>query len=202
MTHEEAARILDPETSREALAGIGYYGAFRGEDAVLEAVNDACRIAAEVLRSDLLARAEAAEAENTALRKMQPVRLDDTGAQALTLAAEVSELRKKLEAYEATGLEPEDLKKPFDEEVLLTMTARMMGITPDRLRELVEADHDGRCFITGRPYPVTGKAADDKITGWVKDGFYCHICKKRHERAIKKTVYLSREAALKGEQDG
>ena len=30
----------------------------------------------------------------------------------------------------------------------------------DRLRELVEADHDGRCFITGRPYPVTGKAAD------------------------------------------
>lgn len=100
MTHEEAARILDPETSREALAGIGYYGGFRGEDAVLEAVNDACRIAAEVLRSDLLARAEAAEAENTALRKMQPVRLDDTGAQALTLAAEVSELRKKLEAAE------------------------------------------------------------------------------------------------------
>lgn len=152
--------------------------------------------------TDLLARAEAAEAENAALRKMQPIQLDDTGAQALTLAAEVSELRKKLEAYEATGLEPEDLKKPFDEEVLLTMTARMMGITPDRLRELVEADHDGRCFITGRPYPVTGKAADDKITGWVKDGFYCHICKKRHERAIKKTVYLSKEAALKGEQDG
>lgn len=72
----------------------------------------------------------------------------------------------------------------------------------DRLRELVEADHDGRCFITGRPYPVTGKAADGKITGWVKDGFYCPICQKIHERAIKKTVYLSREAALKGEQDG
>lgn len=71
----------------------------------------------------------------------------------------------------------------------------------DRLRELVEADHDGRCFITGRPYPVTGKAADGKITGWVKDGFYCPICQKIHERAIKKTVYLSREAALKGEQD-
>lgn len=240
MTHEEAARILDPETSREAL--VEYAGA--DVDARMDAVDRASRIAAEVLRSDLLARVEAAEAENTrlraevehwksahhqaalnfqqenrecnkalseleqvraenaALRKMQPIQLDDTGAQALTLAAEVSELRKKLEAYEATGLEPEDLKKPFDEEVLLTMTARMMGITPDRLRELVEADHDGRCFITGRPYPVTGKAADDKITGWVKDGFYCHICKKRHERAIKKTVYLSKEAALKGEQDG
>ena len=46
--------------------------------------------------TDLLARAEAAEAENAALRKMQPVRIDDTGAYAASLAAEVSELRKKL----------------------------------------------------------------------------------------------------------
>lgn len=50
MTHEEAARILDPETSRDALAEIEYYGGFRGEGAVLEAVNEACRIAAEVLK--------------------------------------------------------------------------------------------------------------------------------------------------------
>ena len=46
--------------------------------------------------TDLLTRAEAAEAENAALRKMQPVRLDDTGAQALALAAEVSELKRAL----------------------------------------------------------------------------------------------------------
>lgn len=51
MTHEEAARILDPETSREALYEIEYYGGFRGDEAVLEAVNDACRIAADVLRN-------------------------------------------------------------------------------------------------------------------------------------------------------
>lgn len=30
----------------------------------------------------------------------------------------------------------------------------------DRLRELVEAEQAGRCFITGRPYPVAEKAAD------------------------------------------
>lgn len=47
------------------------------------------------------AKAEAAEAENAALRKMQPVRLDDTSAQALALAAEVSELKQKLETAEA-----------------------------------------------------------------------------------------------------
>lgn len=51
MTREEAARILDPETSREALDEIEYYGGFRGYEAVLEAVNEACRIAAEVLRN-------------------------------------------------------------------------------------------------------------------------------------------------------
>lgn len=124
--------------------------------------------------TDLLARAEAAEAENTALRRMQPVRLDDTSAQALTLAAEVSELRKKLGAYEATGLEPEDLKKPFDEEVLLTMTARMMGITPDRLRELMEADREGRCVVQeykpGDPVWVVERdeiEAPDCVSGYV-----------------------------------
>ena len=50
MTNEEAARILDPETSREALAEIKYYGGFCGMDAVIEAANEAFRIAAEVLR--------------------------------------------------------------------------------------------------------------------------------------------------------
>lgn len=50
--------------------------------------------------TDLLARAEAAEAENVALRKIQPVQLDDTGAQALALAAEVSELKQNLSEVE------------------------------------------------------------------------------------------------------
>lgn len=50
MTNEEAARILDPETTREALDEIEYYTGFRGEETVLEAVNDACRIAADALR--------------------------------------------------------------------------------------------------------------------------------------------------------
>lgn len=50
MTKEEAARILDPETTREAQAEIEYYGGFRGEEAVLEAAREARRIAAEALR--------------------------------------------------------------------------------------------------------------------------------------------------------
>lgn len=50
MTKEEAARILDPETSRDALCEIEYYNGFSGEKAVKEAVTDACRIAAAALR--------------------------------------------------------------------------------------------------------------------------------------------------------
>ena len=47
--------------------------------------------------TDLLARVEAAEAENAVLRRMQPVKIDgDT----LELAAEVSELKNKLAEVE------------------------------------------------------------------------------------------------------
>ena len=50
MTYKEAADILDPETSLAALAEIEYYGGFSGQTAVMEAVNEACRVAARVLR--------------------------------------------------------------------------------------------------------------------------------------------------------
>lgn len=50
MTYEEAARILDPETTREALWEIEYYGGFKGREARIKACEEACRIAAEVLR--------------------------------------------------------------------------------------------------------------------------------------------------------
>lgn len=46
MTYEEAADILDPETSREALRPYDYDYQRR-----LQVVNDACQIAAEVLRN-------------------------------------------------------------------------------------------------------------------------------------------------------
>lgn len=46
MTYKEAADILDPETSREALRPYDYDYQRR-----LQVVNDACQIAAEVLRN-------------------------------------------------------------------------------------------------------------------------------------------------------
>lgn len=50
MTREEAIRILDPETTWEALAEIEYYGGFSGRTAAVQAVEDACILAVDALR--------------------------------------------------------------------------------------------------------------------------------------------------------
>ena len=49
MTREEAARILDPETSMETLAEIEYYAGFSGREAVKKAMHDARVMGAEAL---------------------------------------------------------------------------------------------------------------------------------------------------------
>ena len=50
MTREEAIRILDPETTGEALAEIEYYNGFTGKTAAVQAVSDACVLAVAALR--------------------------------------------------------------------------------------------------------------------------------------------------------
>ena len=50
MTREEAIRILDPETTVEAIAEIEYYGGFNGKTAAVQAVSDACVLAVAALR--------------------------------------------------------------------------------------------------------------------------------------------------------
>ena len=54
MSVEQAIRILHPDTTVEALAEIGYYAGFRSQDAELEAVNEACNVACEVMEKYLL----------------------------------------------------------------------------------------------------------------------------------------------------
>ena len=50
MTREEAIRILDPDTTGEALAEIEYYNGFNGRNAAVQAVSDACVLAIAALR--------------------------------------------------------------------------------------------------------------------------------------------------------
>lgn len=57
------------------------------------------------------------------------------------------QLYDRLAAYEDTGLEPEDLKKAFNEDAVLKLAGQALGVEPDRLREMAQADRVGRCVV-------------------------------------------------------
>lgn len=50
----------------------------------------------------------------------------------------------RLVAYEDTGLEPEGIKRAFNEAAVMKLAAQALGTTPKRLRELVKAQDKGR----------------------------------------------------------
>ena len=56
-------------------------------------------------------------------------------------------LIERLAAYEDTGLTPEEIKDPFTEDAMINLAAQALGVEPSRLRELAEADKDGRCVV-------------------------------------------------------
>lgn len=123
----------------------------------------------------------------------------------------------RLAAYEDTGLEPEDFKRTFTEDALLKLTGQLLGVTPDRLRELKKADDEGRCMVLpakpdqtiyqwrkGDDCPSVSRLdgvqinADGEITYPIWNGYLI-------PEDFGKTVFLTRgeaEAALRREQDG
>lgn len=54
---------------------------------------------------------------------------------------------ERLAAYEETRLEPEDMKKAFNEDATLKLTGQALGMSPDRLRELAQAEKTGRLVV-------------------------------------------------------
>lgn len=54
---------------------------------------------------------------------------------------------KRLGHYEDTGLEPEDLKKAFNETAILKLAAQALSTTPDHLRDLIKAEQAGRLVV-------------------------------------------------------
>ena len=53
----------------------------------------------------------------------------------------------RLAAYEDTGLTPEEIKAPLTEDAMINLAAQALGVEPGHLRELAEADKDGRVII-------------------------------------------------------
>lgn len=56
--------------------------------------------------------------------------------------AELEQVKRELQAYKDTGLEPEDFKRAFHEDAVLKLAGQALGIAPDRLRELAQADKE------------------------------------------------------------
>lgn len=54
---------------------------------------------------------------------------------------------ERLKAYEDTGLTPEDIKSALTATAVINLAAQALGMKPGRLRELAEADRDGRVLI-------------------------------------------------------
>lgn len=53
----------------------------------------------------------------------------------------------RLASYEDTGLTPEEIKAPFTENTMINLSAQALGVEPSRLRELAEADKEGRVVV-------------------------------------------------------
>ena len=130
---------------------------------------------------------------------------------------------ERLKAYEATGLEPEEFKKAFNEDALLKMTAQYLGTTPDRLHEWAKAEQEDRlvvlpCKVGDTVYSTLddlGHSYKCEVTG-------VYLSRREHESYVEldpisyrgskygasfgafgKTVFLTREeaeAALAGER--
>lgn len=54
---------------------------------------------------------------------------------------------EKLKAYEDLGLEPEDYKRALSADIMVRVAAGALGVAAERLRELTEADKDGRVVV-------------------------------------------------------
>ena len=113
-------------------------------------------------------------------------------------------LIKRLAAYEDTGMTPEEIKAPFTEDTMINLAAQALGVEPSRLRELAEADKDGRCVVL--PCKVgdtvwrikrTFETYPDKSEPYIEpDAFLLQDVFN-----IGKTVFLTREEAEKALQE-
>lgn len=119
----------------------------------------------------------------------------------------------RLAAYEETGLEPEDMKKAFNEDATLKLAGQALGMSPDRLRELAQAKKKGRlvvlpCDVGDKLYDVTLGEVREKIVISLsmllsKSVNHLVIHAENFRNAVTsyelqdigKTVFLTREAA-------
>ena len=125
----------------------------------------------------------------------------------------VRDLYGRLKAYEDTGLTPEEIKAPFTEDTMINLAAQALGVEADRLRELAEADKDGRvvvqpCKVGHKLYRVfAGEIFEHRVGSmkyfaiqgrWDIETYPFCPCV---ESSIGKTVFFTSEKAKKALQE-
>lgn len=99
----------------------------------------------------------------------------------------------RLAAYDETGLEPEDMKRAFNEDAVLKLAGQILGVTPDRLRELAQAEKEGRLVVLpceiGSPVYSHARKLDGADYVRETEFWWSDIPQ------MSKTVFLTREAA-------
>lgn len=111
---------------------------------------------------------------------------------------------ERLAAYEETRLEPEDMKKVFNEDATLKLAGQILGVTPGRLRELAQAyrllgntvyEPNKRGVISTYKVISVHFSGSSILVGWdLLDGIYSNL-NGFEISALGKTVFLTREAA-------
>lgn len=110
----------------------------------------------------------------------------------------------RLAAYEETRLEPEDMKRAFNEDAILKLAGQALGMSPDRLRELAQAyrllgntvyEPNKRGVISTYKVISVHFSVCSILVGWdLLDGIYSNL-NGFEISALGKTVFLTREAA-------
>ena len=126
---------------------------------------------------------------------------------------EATAIVDRLAAYEDTGLEPEDIKRAFNEAAVLKLAGQALGITPDRLRELAQADRllekkvyepNKRGIVSTYEVISVHISYCSVLVGWnLIDGIYSNL-NGFEISALGKSVFLTRaeaETALRREQE-
>ena len=157
--------------------------------------------------------------ERLTSRNEDCVSVNGHGLYHLTMT-EVVQMADRLAAYEDTGLTPEEIKAPFTEDTMINLAAQALGVEPSRLRELAEADKDGRVIVLPAKkgdtlYAVTRFGVEKRVVKEIAAPFFYNTYESSDRAALStdirnfgKTVFLTREEAeralqeMEGKKDG